>query len=249
MATTTLSVHTRAFHSLVLKKVVMAITGLCLICFLLMHMFGNLKVFIGAEAFNHYAGWLKGELGDNVGGILEPLLPHGWFIWIFRLFMVACLVLHVYCALIVWRASVHGRGATQGKKYTRVHRPERTIAARFMRWGGVTLLLLLILHLLMFTTKSVRFGAFESEATPYDMFTASFSSSYWYIFAIYVVFMVAVVLHVRHGFYSAFTTLGVNVSERARGILNGLAYFVATLILVGFLLPPAACVLGFVGGN
>ena len=249
VATTTLSVHTRAFHSLVLKKVVMAITGLCLIGFLLMHMFGNLKVFIGPDAYNHYADWLKGELNDNVGGILEPLLPHGWFIWIFRIFMVACLVLHVYCALKVWRASVHGRGATQGKKYTRVHRPERTIAVRFMRWGGVTLLLLLILHLLMFTTKSVRFGAFESSARPFDMFTASFSSSTWYIFVIYVVFMAAVGLHVRHGFYSAFTTLGANVSERAREVLNGLAYFVATLVFVGFLLPPVASVLGFINGG
>jgi succinate dehydrogenase / fumarate reductase cytochrome b subunit len=241
-------VHTRAFHSLVLKKVVMAITGLCLIGFLLMHMFGNLKAFIGADAYNHYAEWLKGELDDNVGGVLEPILPHGWFIWIFRVFMLACLVLHIYCAVKVWRASVQGRGATQGKKYTRVHRPERTIAARFMRWGGLALLLLLVFHILMFTTKTIRFG-FETNSTPYDMFTASFSSAHWYVFVIYLVFMAVVCLHVRHGFYSAFTTLGANVSERARGVLNGLAYFVATLIFVGFLLPPAASVLGFLGGN
>jgi succinate dehydrogenase / fumarate reductase cytochrome b subunit len=216
----------------------MAITGLFLILFLLMHMFGNLKVFIGQEAYDHYAEWLKQD-------ILYPFLPHGWFIWIFRAAVVAALVLHIYCALKVWQAAVRGRGSQEGKKYVRVNRPERTIAARFMRWGGVTLALLLILHICMFTTKWVTFGAFSSaEASPYTMFTNSFSSSHWYIFAIYVVFMLAVCLHVRHGFYSAFTTLGANVSPKARGVLNGLAYFVATLIFVGFILPPAASTFG-----
>ncbi|MDR1512920.1 MAG: succinate dehydrogenase cytochrome b subunit [Propionibacteriaceae bacterium] len=224
-----------------MKKVIMAVTGICLIVFLLMHMFGNLKVFIGEEAFNHYAHWLKGSLPD--GGILEPFMPHGWFIWLFRAFMAACLVLHVYCALKVWRAAVRGRGSTQGKKYTRVNRPERTFSAKVTRWGGITLGLLLVFHLLMFTTKTIRTG-FGKDAEPYDMFTASFSLDRWYIFAIYVVFMLAVSFHVRHGFYSAFTTLGANVSTTARSVLNGLAYFVATLIFVGFTLPPAASTFG-----
>jgi succinate dehydrogenase / fumarate reductase cytochrome b subunit len=216
----------------------MAITGLFLILFLLMHMFGNLKVFINKEAYDEYAHWLKQD-------ILHPFLPTGWFIWIFRALVLAALVLHIYCALKVWQASVRGRGSRDGKKYVRVHRPERTVSARFMRWGGVTLGLLLILHICMFTTKWVTFGAFSSsEESPYAMFTTSFSMDHWYIFVIYFVFMLTVCLHVRHGFYSAFTTLGANVSARARGILNGLAYFVATLIFVGFILPPAASTFG-----
>jgi succinate dehydrogenase / fumarate reductase cytochrome b subunit len=230
----------------VVKKVIMAVTGLIMICFLLMHMFGNLKVFISSpgnpgEAFNHYAEWLKQD-------ILYPILPHGWFIWIFRAVLVASVVLHIYCALKVWQASVQGRGSREGKKYTRVNRPEQTWSVRIMRWGGVTLGLLLILHLLMFTTKSVRFGAFETDTAPYRMFINTFSAERWYIGVIYLVFMLAVCFHVRHGFYSAFTTLGANISPRARGILNGLAYFVATLIFVGFALPVTASILGFVGG-
>jgi succinate dehydrogenase / fumarate reductase cytochrome b subunit len=230
-------VHQRAFHSLILKKVVMAITGLFLVLFLLMHMFGNLKVFMGAEAYDHYAEWLKQD-------VLYPFLPHGWFIWIFRACVVLALVLHIYCALKVWQAAIRGRGSKQGKKYTRTNRPERTFSSKLMRWGGITLGTLLLFHILMFTTKTITFGAFGQEAGPYQMFTSTFTSEHWYVYALYVVFMLAVCFHVRHGFYSAFTTLGANVSPKARGILNGLAYFVATLVFVGFVLPPTASVLG-----
>ena len=59
MATTTLTPHQRAVRSSVALKVLMAITGLIMVGFLLMHMYGNLKVFLGADAFNHYAHWLK----------------------------------------------------------------------------------------------------------------------------------------------------------------------------------------------
>ncbi|MDR1215024.1 MAG: succinate dehydrogenase cytochrome b subunit [Propionibacteriaceae bacterium] len=223
--------HARALHSLVVKKVVMALTGLVLIAFLVMHMFGNLKMFLGGEAYNHYAEWLQGALES--GGILEPLLPHGWFIWIFRAFLLVCLVLHIYCAAKVWAASLRGRG----RKYVSVTRREQTVSARFMRWGGITLGLLLILHILMFTTKTVRTG-FTASDEPYTMFVKAFGN--WWVLAIYIVFMIVVCLHVRHGFWSAFTTLGGNVSPKARAILNALAYFVAALIFVGFLLPPVA---------
>ncbi len=63
-------------------KAMMAISGLILIVFLLVHMYGNLKMFLGAEAYDHYAEWLKSD-------ILYPLVPKGWFIWLFRGFMVA----------------------------------------------------------------------------------------------------------------------------------------------------------------
>ncbi|MDR0283305.1 MAG: succinate dehydrogenase, partial [Propionibacteriaceae bacterium] len=75
----------------------MAVTGLVLITFLLVHMFGNLKIFIGQEAYDHYAEWLKQDL-------LYPFLPKGWFIWIFRVFLLACLVIHVIMAAYLWSA-------------------------------------------------------------------------------------------------------------------------------------------------
>jgi succinate dehydrogenase / fumarate reductase cytochrome b subunit len=216
----------------VAKKAVMAVTGLILIAFLLMHMFGNLKIFIGPEAYNHYAEFLKQDL-------LYPILPHGWFIWIFRLVLLVCLVLHVYCAISLWLVAANARGS----KYVRTNRKEQTLSSRVMRWGGVTLLLLLVFHILMFTTNSVQIGWSGTQA-PYDMFMGAFQN--WWVVVIYVVFMGAVCMHVRHGFWSAFTTLGANVGPGAKVVLNVCAYFAAAALFVGFLLPPVAVLFGMV---
>lgn len=224
----------------------MAITGLMMIVFLLAHMFGNLKVFSGAADYNHYGEWLHGQSAD--GGILSPILPSGWFVWILRIGLIVVVILHIYSALKVWQASLRGRGAKAGKKYTRVTRPERSLSAKFMRWGGLTLLLLLVVHLLMFTSGVLTFDAYQAQQTLFQKFTATFAPEYWYIYVVYVLFVVIVGMHIRHGFYSSFTTLGANVSERAASILNGLAYFVAALLVVGFLLPPTASILGYLGG-
>ena len=233
MASTSLSVHQKAIRSTVVKKVIMALTGLVLIAFLLMHMFGNLKIFIGEYEYNHYADWLKSDL-------LYPILPEGWFIWIFRLVLLTCLVLHIYCMAVLWAASLQGRGA----RYVRTRRKEQTWSARFMRWLGLLVGTLLLLHLLMFTVGWVTMGYTFNETDPYSMFMGAFSQ--WWVVLIYAVFMCAVSMHVRHGFWSAFTTLGANVGTGARSVLNALAYFVAALLFVGFILPPLAVLFGMV---
>ena len=229
-----MSVHRKAIHSTVVKKAIMALTGLVLICFLLVHMFGNLKIFLGPEAYNEYAHWLKNDL-------LHPFLPYGWFIWIFRAFLLVCLVLHIYFASVLWAASLRGRGPSH---YVRKHRKEQTMSVKIQRWGGITLGLLIIFHLLMFTTGTIHPNFTYNVEDPYDMFTGAFQL--WWVFLVYVVFLVIVCMHVRHGFWSAFTTLGANVGPGARVVLNGLAYFVAALIFVGFVLPPASVLFGLV---
>lgn len=234
MASTSLTVHQKAVRSNVVKKALMAVTGLILICFLLMHMFGNLKIFVGPEAYNYYANWLKQDL-------LYPVLPHGWFIWLFRIFLFVCLVLHIYCAAVLWAASLHGRG---NAKYVRKNRKEQTLSAKVMRWGGITLGTLLIFHILMFTTGTITPGFTYALHDPYDMFMGAFSL--WWVALVYIVFLGAVCMHVRHGFWSAFTTLGANVGSGARTVLNVLAYFVAALLFVGFILPPLAVLFGMV---
>ena len=243
MTSTSLSVHQRAIRSSVVKKAVMALTGLVLICFLLVHMFGNLKIFIGQSDYDYYAQWLKGDIPDSGHSILYPLLPNGWFIWIFRAFLLICLVLHIYCMASLWSASLRGRG-TSSKRYVRTHRKEQTLSSKIMRWGGLTLLLLLIFHILMFTTGTIHPDFTYNKEDPYSMFMGAFSQ--WWVVLIYVIFMVVVCMHIRHGFWSAFTTLGANVGPNARIALNALAYFVAALLLVGFLLPPLAVLFGMV---
>lgn len=212
------------------KKVVMAVTGLIMVGFLLMHMYGNLKMFQGAEAFNHYAAWLKGD-------ILYPIVPKGAFIWLFRIFLLASVVLHIWAAarLSAWTIGVRGRG------YKTFKPAALTYSARTMRWGGVLIGLFIVFHLLQFTVRAITPG-FSKDATPYDMFVLSFDQ--WWMLLLYAVLMVLVCMHIRHGFWSAFATLGVNTSAKSEAVLNGLGIAVAVLLYVGFMVPPLAVFFG-----
>jgi succinate dehydrogenase / fumarate reductase cytochrome b subunit len=213
-------------------KVVMAITGLIMVGFLLMHRYGNLKVFLGAEAFNHYAHWLKGD-------ILYPLVPSGWFIWIFRAVMVLAIVLHIYSAAVLTSRAHSARSS----KYTTTRRLAQTYSARTMRWGGVILLVGLIFHLLQFTTQTVQTG-FAAGAEPYAMTVGAFRL--WWLVLLYGIWVAIVCMHVRHGVWSALTTLGGNTSPRARSFLNGLAWVIAIVLFVGFMIMPLAVLSGWV---
>ncbi|PIE21611.1 MAG: succinate dehydrogenase [Arachnia propionica] len=227
---TTLTIHQRAVRSSVVKKVIMSVTGLLLIGFLLMHMYGNLKVFLGPEAFNHYAEWLKGD-------ILYPIVPKGTFIWVFRILLLVAVVLHIWSAAVLSARTIKVRGdGYQVKKLQ-----EATYASRTMRWGGVIILGFIIFHILQFTVKSVRTG-FEYESTPYEMVVLSFQQ--WWVVLLYAVLMLVVVVHIRHGFMSAFTTLGGNVSAKAHNILSALGVLVAVVLYIGFMVMPFGVLFG-----
>lgn len=210
----------------------MAITGLLLIVFLLMHMAGNLKMFFGPESFNHYAEWLKTD-------ILYPILPKGSFIWVFRLVLLASIVAHMYSA---WVLTLRDRAA-RPSGYVVTKRRAQTYSARTMRWGGVILAGFLVFHLLQFTVKAVTPG-FSAADDPYTMFVRSFQQ--WWMVALYAVWMVSVCMHVRHAVWSSLTTLGFNYSERSRAVLNGIAWVVAVLLYIGFVSAPLAVLFGMV---
>ena len=210
-------------------KALMAVTGLMLIAFLLMHAWGNLKAFIGEAAYDHYAEWLKSD-------ILYPLVPQGWFIWIFRAAMVAAIVLHIFSAYVLTRRSQSGRG-----RYQRTERRAQTFAARTIRWGGVILLAALLFHLGQFTIKIFLTG-FASTDTPYKAIVLTFQQ--WYMVVLYAIFVGTVCLHVRHGVWSALTTLGANTSPKSRRVLNIIAVFVAGLLFVAFMAMPLAVLFG-----
>ena len=210
----------------------MAITGLIMVGFLLMHMYGNLKVFLGADAFNHYAHWLKGD-------ILYPLVPSGTFIWIFRVFLLVAIVAHIWSAAVLTGRAHSARSS----KYAVTKRLSQTYAARTMRWGGVILAGFLVFHLLQFTAQVVTTG-FRAGSEPYDMVIASFSQ--WWVTLVYLVWVAIVCLHVRHGVWSALTTLGANTSAKARSFLNGLACVIAIVLFVGFMIMPLAVQFGWV---
>jgi len=213
----------------------MAVTGLILIGYLLAHMYGNLKVFAGAAAFNEYAHHLR-TLG-------EPILPHSGVLWIIRVILIVSIFVHMYAAFTLWSRARKARGGLK-RYYSNKARlgVQRTYASFTLRWGGVVIVLFLIYHLLHLTWNIIHPGG--AAATPYDRVVNGFQI--WSVVLAYTIAVVAVGLHVRHGTWSALTTLGANTSSLARQRLNVIAYAVAGLLTIGFLLPPFAILFGFV---
>lgn len=220
-------------------KILMAFTGLIGIIFVLAHMWGNLKMFFGPEAFNHYAEWLKHDL-------MYPLLPHGWFIWIFRICMLAVLVGHMGAAFHMIVRNKRARGSKyKVKSGTKKHQswPSKT-----MKVGGITILLFLVFHLLQFTALKIEVGGDYQALTPYHRVIASFTpDNAFSIFALvfYTAAIVFLSFHVWHGTYSACTTLGMARTGWQK-FFRVLGALFALVLLVGFLLPPMAIATGFI---
>ena len=215
----------------------MAVTGLFLILFLLMHMFGNLKVLASNEDFNRYAGFLR--------TILNPILPGDSFLWIFRMFLLLAVVLHIWSAIRVNKQRNIGTGGAGRYSVKKNLSPENTYAARTMFWGGWIILAFLILHLLQFTiSPGLLHNPPTDEAGRAGMVLTAFS--HWWFVLIYLIAIFAVCMHISHGFWSAFATLGVNVSGTARTVLRVCSWIVAIVILVGFMTPPFLILFGVV---
>jgi succinate dehydrogenase / fumarate reductase, cytochrome b subunit len=213
----------------------MAITGLILIGYLVAHMYGNLKIFAGEDAFNDYAHHLR-TLG-------EPILPYSGALWVIRVVLIVAVLAHMYAAFSLWSRAHRARGGTRryrsNKSRTGV---QRTYASFTLRWGGVVILLFVVYHLLHLTWNTIHPGGAAAE--PFDRVVNGFQI--WWVVLAYTIAMIAVGFHLRHGMWSALTTLGANTSSLARQRLNILAYAVAGVLTVGFLLPPFAILFGFV---
>lgn len=214
----------------------MAVSGLIMIGYLIVHMYGNLKVFAGQAAFDEYAHHLR--------VIGEPILPYEGLLWIVRVVLLVSVLAHIFAALTLWRRDHRARGGTKRYYSSKARRGvQRSYASFTLRWGGLTIAVFVIYHLLHFTANVIAPGG--ASDSPYLRVVNGFQI--WYVLLIYLVAMAAVCFHLRHGTYSALTTLGANSSVAMRFRLNVLAYIVAGSVFVGFMLPPFAIFFGLVG--
>ncbi|AXG83032.1 succinate dehydrogenase [Streptomyces paludis] len=211
------------------KKTVMAVSGLIMLGYLVAHMLGNLKIFFGPAEFNGYAHWLR-TLG-------EPVLHHEWALWLVRFVLVAAVVAHAVCAYQLSRRDLAARPTGYAHKRRRA-----SYATRTMRWGGVILALFIVWHILDLTTGTVHSGGFQ-PGHPYQNVIDTFST--WYGNTIYLVAMLALGLHIRHGFWSAAQTLGVGSATRER-LLRATADLLALALTAGFVAVPVAVMTGVV---
>ncbi len=221
----------RSTHSTIALKMLMAVSGLVFIGFVLAHMYGNLKAFAGHEAFNEYAEHLR-EIG-------EPMLPHSGLLWILRVGLIAALVVHVASAVALWRRATRARTV----KYVVKKNAHSSISSRWMRWGGVTLLLFVVWHLLNFTIGKVNVAGGPTD-DPYVLLVDSFET--WWLTVLYLVAMLALGLHLHHGVWSAAQTLGLTNNARARRNAKVLGAIVAVVIAGGFSLVPIFVLAGVI---
>ena len=209
----------------------MAVSGLVFIGYLLLHMYGNLKVFAGHDAFNEYAHHLR-----TFG---EPMLPHEGLLWIVRVVLILALVAHLYSAFALTARASKARTA----KYAVKKNLASSLSSRTMRWGGVALLLFIVWHLIHFTVGKVN-PAGGPTNDPYNLVVDSFAV--WWMTLIYLLALVALALHLHHGTWSAMQTLGLTGTASARARAKRLGLLLAVVVAGGFALVPLSVLVGLV---
>jgi succinate dehydrogenase / fumarate reductase cytochrome b subunit len=212
-------------------KLLMAVSGLAFVGFVLGHMYGNLKAFSGHDAFNEYAHHLR-ELG-------EPMLPHEGFLWIMRVGLIIALVVHVWAAVALWRRAQKARPI----KYVVKKHTGAIPASRLMRWGGFTLLLFIVWHLVNFTFGKVNVQGGETD-DPYNLLVDTFDV--WWMTVIYLVAMAMLGAHLHHGVWSSLQTLGLTSTAASRARAKTISFAIAILICGGFSLVPIAILAGII---
>jgi succinate dehydrogenase / fumarate reductase cytochrome b subunit len=231
VSTTTVVRGARSTHTTIAWKMLMAVTGVVFLVYVLLHMYGNLKAFAGHDAYNDYAEHLR-TLG-------EPMLPYSGFLWVLRVVLIVALVLHVWAAVKLWLRARRARGVRYQVKKNAASTP----ASRFMRWGGLALLLFVIWHLINFTIGKVNVAGGPTN-DPYNLLVDSFSV--WWLTLIYLLALVALGLHLWHGVWSAAQTLGVTNNARARRNAKLGGVVAAVVIAGGFALVPIFILAGVI---
>jgi succinate dehydrogenase / fumarate reductase, cytochrome b subunit len=217
------------WHTSIGKKFVMAVTGLIWFGYLIAHLWGNLKIYAGPNYLNEYGAFLR-----TVG---EPLFGSSQLLWLARIVLIPALAMHVITALQLTqrdrRSRPHGYAVRKNL--------ESTLASRTMIWGGLVILFFIIYHVLDLT-----FGTFNpsfEEGNIYHNVVASFRM--WYVALFYMLAMLAVGMHLFHGLWSMFQTLGLNTARSTRLIRNGAICF-AVALTIGNLSIPVAVLFGVV---
>jgi len=182
------------YRSAIVKKAVMAVTGIFLFGWIFLHMLGNLKVYTGPEHYNAYAQFLR-----TMGA---PLLPNEAALIIVRTLLFLAAVIHIVAAtqLTIMNRKARPIGYRE-REYV-----AGTYAARTMRWGGVIILLFVWYHL-----GHLTFGKFHPdfiEGDVYHNFVTGFQV--WWVGAIYIIANLALGMHLYHGLWSMFNSLGLN---------------------------------------
>jgi succinate dehydrogenase / fumarate reductase cytochrome b subunit len=231
------------YRSAVGKKAVMAVSGIILFGFVLVHMIGNLHLYEGShevvvDGQKQMVPYIN-EYGNFLRHVGEPAVPPTAALWIARFVLLAAVLLHIWAA---WQVTLLNRDA-RPRRYEHKQVVHTTYAARTMRWGGVIVLLFVIFHLLNLTTGTVHPGGPFIEGDVRSNMVTGFSV--WYVSLFYIVAQVALGFHLYHGLWSMFQSLGWN-HPRFNPWRKAFAHVFAWIITLGNISFPLAVFSGLV---
>jgi succinate dehydrogenase / fumarate reductase cytochrome b subunit len=220
------------------KKYVMAITGLIGVGFVVVHMIGNLKMYLGKVDHHGERVYDLDVYGEFLRELLVPLLPRTYALWGLRIVLIGAVLLHLHAA---WSLTVMNRKARPVKYQSKRDYVAADFAARTMRWSGIIVVLFLLWHLADFTWGWVNPDFVRGEV--YRNVDASLSRVP--VAALYIVANIALGIHLFHGVWSLFQSMGWN-NPRFNRWRRALATAIATIVVVGNVSFPIAVQAGIV---
>lgn len=207
------------------KKVALALSGLILFAFVLQHMVGNLQVFLGPEVFNHYCETLKSM----------PAL-----VWAERIIMSTAVIVHVVTMIMLYDRSYAARPV----KYRQTRSAAVTYASASMKFTGPMLFCYIVFHILHLTAPGLSLGDYEHSPTDvYANFVNGFQIPW--VTAVYVISNLLLGVHLFHGAWSVFRTLGFD-NPRYNGVRKLVAQGLALVITTGNVVMPLAVLFGII---
>lgn len=217
------------FTSDVGMKWMMALTGIGLLGYILVHMIGNLKIFIGPEDLDHYA--------ESLRTLLYPIFPKEGVLWLFRIGLSAMAIIHIWSATVLALRNRKARGSIRYEKKREYAAAD--YASRTMLWGGVLIALFVLYHL-----ADLTIGSANPDYVAGDVYNnVVYSFERWPVALFYLVTMFFLALHIYHGAWSLFQSLGM-ANPRYDVWRRYLAVALALAILIGNSSIPIAVQLG-----
>jgi succinate dehydrogenase / fumarate reductase cytochrome b subunit len=213
------------------RKIVMAVTGLSMVLFAVIHLLGNSSIFVGPSGINAYA--------EHLHSMPLPIIMG------FRAVMLCLFLVHVIYAIQLTIENRGGRPTDYAVKATR----KATFASENMIWTGLLLFVFIVYHLLHFTLRVTPGLTLVNDAAGHFNVFAMVASSFS-TFAgagLYAAAMVVLFLHLYHGIQSLFQTFGL-ASDTTLPTITKAGAVVALVLFVGFVAIPMSIFFGIIKG-
>ena len=220
------------------KKYVMAITGIIGIGFVVVHMIGNLKMYLGVITEGDERVYDIDVYGEFLRELLVPIFPRTYVLWGLRLVLIAAVALHIHAA---YSLTVMNRKARPVKYQSARDYQVANFASRTMRWTGIIVSLFILWHLADLTWGFANPDFVRGAA--YRNLDASLSRIP--VAILYIVANIALGIHLFHGTWSLFQSMGWS-NPRFNNWRRYLATGIATIVVVGNVSFPVAVLAGIV---